>query len=429
MAAKPTNPIPSAPPLSELTGSQVQWIGGGYAMTFASLFGQTSFIALFNVQLRTTFNLSHGEFGFLYTVATLASSVLLIWGGGLADRIAPRRLGLICLAGLAAVCTGMAMSSSIIWLALMLFGLRFLGQGMVGHIVITAISRWFFRFRGRALSFSLLGYSTGEAMMPFLVTLAIATYDWRLVWVAASVFLIAVLMPIMGFLWRDPPDGEKARARGAINPDADYAAQNTGAIWTRSAVLRDPIFYALLPGFMVTPAVATLTMFHQAHLVSTKGWDLTFFTAFFSVWSGAALVMSLTIGNLIDRYGAFRLLPFLLLPLGLAMGVIWITDSPYSVFIIMALIGMTAGMMGPTGGALWAELYGTTHIGAIRAMATSALVLASAIGPGIAGALIDMGIPLVDQAIYYCLLCFGIAGFVFAMQPKLIARQKSLAQS
>lgn len=424
-----TNPTPSAPPLRELTGSQVQWIGGGYTMTFASLAGQTSFIALFNVQLRTAFDLSHGAFGFLYTLATLASSVLLIWAGGFADRVAPRRLGVICLVGLAAVCAGMAMSNSIIWLAVMLFGLRFLGQGMVGHIVITAMSRWFFRFRGRALSFSLLGYSTGEAMMPFLVTLAIATYDWRLVWVAAAVFLMAVLLPVMSFLWRDPPDGKKARARGAINPDADHTALNTGSIWTRSAVLRDPIFYALLPGFMVTPAVATLTVFHQAHLVSTKGWDLTFFTAFFPAWSGAALVMSLTTGSLIDRYGAFRLMPFMLLPLGLAMGVIWATDSPNSIPVIMALVGMTAGMMGPTGGALWAELYGTTHIGAIRAMATSALVFASAIGPGIAGALIDLNIPLVDQAIFYCLLCFAIAGFLFAIRPKLTARQNSLAQS
>ena len=87
------SPRPKSPPLSELTGRQIQWILGGAAMTFATMPGQTIFIAQFNTSIRETFGLSHGEFGGIYTIATLASASALVFAGVLADRIGARRLG------------------------------------------------------------------------------------------------------------------------------------------------------------------------------------------------------------------------------------------------------------------------------------------------------------------------------------------------
>ena len=75
--------------------------------------------------------------------------------------------------------------------------------------------------------------------------------------------------------------------------------------------------------------------------------------------------------------------------------------------------------MGPVANALWAEIYGTAHLGTIRALVTSALVLASALGPGLAGSLIDAGIPLTTQAFFYAAFCLiAVAGY-FALIPAL----------
>ena len=46
---------------------------------------------------------------------------------------------------------------------------------------------------------------------------------------------------------------------------------------------------------------------------------------------------------------------------------------------------------------LWAEFYGTRHLGAIKATAAAAMVLGSAIGPGLTGLLIDAGISFDQQ--------------------------------
>jgi len=46
---------------------------------------------------------------------------------------------------------------------------------------------------------------------------------------------------------------------------------------------------------------------------------------------------------------------------------------------------------------LWAEAYGTRNLGSIRAMMAAVMVLGSAIGPGLTGALIDYGIDYAQQ--------------------------------
>lgn len=412
----------ASPPLRDLTSRQIQWIGAGYVMTFSSMAGQTIFIAQFNTALRQTFSLSNGEFGLLYTAGTLLSSIALIWVGALADRITLRTLALFCLFGLSAVAIGMGFVGNVIVLGLLLFGLRLFGQGMMVHIAVTAMSRWFNRFRGRALAIAQFGFPTAEASLPFVVTLAIAAYGWRQVWFAAAAVMVLVLVPLLAFLLREHPDGRRAQARGIHNPDGDTATTPTGARWTRAAVLRDPLFYALIPGFMGPPAIVTLFLFHQANLVALKGWDLTVFTAFFPVLSATSVATAMVAGTLIDRFGAYRIVPYVLVPLAIGAIGIGLFDPLWVIPAFLMTLGLTGGMMGPVTGALWAEVYGTAHLGTIRALATSALVLASALGPGLAGTLIDAGIPLTTQAFFYAAFCLIATIGYLALMPRLRAR-------
>src|SRR5829696_4010669 len=62
-------------------------IGLGFALTLLSSFGQTFFISLSGPDIRNTFGLTHGSFGLIYSVATLASGLLMIWVGSIIDRV------------------------------------------------------------------------------------------------------------------------------------------------------------------------------------------------------------------------------------------------------------------------------------------------------------------------------------------------------
>ena len=53
----------------------------GFIFTFFSSFGQSFFIGLFNSDIRLDLNITHGQFGSIYALATLLSSFTLIWIG------------------------------------------------------------------------------------------------------------------------------------------------------------------------------------------------------------------------------------------------------------------------------------------------------------------------------------------------------------
>ncbi len=53
----------------------------GFVFLFASSVGQSFFIGLFNLEIRNELNITHAQFGTVYGIATLCSSLLLIWIG------------------------------------------------------------------------------------------------------------------------------------------------------------------------------------------------------------------------------------------------------------------------------------------------------------------------------------------------------------
>ena len=57
--------------------TNARWIGGGFVLTFFSSFGQTFFIGLSGEELRAKFDLTDGEFGGIYMIATIGSALTL----------------------------------------------------------------------------------------------------------------------------------------------------------------------------------------------------------------------------------------------------------------------------------------------------------------------------------------------------------------
>ena len=62
--------------------------------------------------------------------------------------------------------------------------------------------------------------------------------------------------------------------------------------------------------------------------------------------------------------------------------------------LFMLLLGVSNGFTQTLLGALWPEVYGLANLGGIRAIIVSGMVLSTALGPGITGEFIDLGVPL-----------------------------------
>ncbi|UCH75748.1 MAG: MFS transporter [Rhodospirillales bacterium] len=381
-------------------------IGFGFFMYFCSSAGQTFFIALFGGELRADFGLSHGTFGTIYAVATLASAATLIWIGRLIDRV---RLPLFA-AGVLAGLAGVSLLTSAIWsaaaLAVALFGLRLFGQGLSGHTAATAMGRYFEAERGRALSIAVMGLPAGKFVLPSLVVAGLAVTDWRSLWLVTAIVLAAAIPLVFVLL-----DGHGARDT-ALRLRRETGKSGGTGDRALGAVLRDAGLWLRLPALLATPAIFTGLIFHQVHLAAAKGWPLSLIAGSFSVFAVASIAGTLGAGPLVDRVGARRLVSVFLAPLLLSCLALGLGNDPLAAPLFLGLMGLATGISFVIGGALWPELYGTTHLGAIRAFTQAVMVFATGFAPAAVGLAIDGGVSVERIALAcaaYCLVAAALA--------------------
>lgn len=393
--------------------TNARWIFGAFLMTLFSAYGQTFFISLSAGEIRAEYGLSHGQFGTLYMIATLGSALTLPWLGRIVDVYSAAKVALIIMPLLAVGMVGMALSQHIVLLVVVIYLLRLFGQGMMTQNALTATGRWFAASRGRAVSLVTLGHNVSEAVMPFAFVALIAVLGWRTSWLVMAAVLVFAALPVIFSL---------VRVEREPTSDPVDTSKPVVANWTRPQVLRDPAFWALLTGVLAPPFIGTTIFFHQVYLVELRGWSLEMFAASFALMSGMTITFALISGWLIDRFSALRLLPAFLLPLSLSCFVLGLFEQAWAPFIFMALMGISYGFSSTLFGAVWPEVYGTKHLGAIRSVVVAIMVFATAAGPGLTGYLIDTGVHYPNQIIVMGVYCVLISIVMMLTSRHLIAR-------
>ncbi len=383
----------------------IRWLGAGFAMLFASSFGQTFFISLSGGEIRRELGLTDGEFGLIYMGVTLASAFSLVWLGKLLDAKALRLVVSMTAIALALGAILLSQATSLAVLILGLFFLRLFGQGMMVHTAYTTIGRWFAAERGRAVSISALGLNAGQAMLPLLAVAGIAAFGWRNLWVAVAVFMLVLQLPLLLLIKH-----ERLPTPVAVSQKAAVTKH-----WTRGEVLRDPYFYGLMLGMLPPAFISNTIFFHQVHLSQSKGWPVETFASAFLIYAVVAVTNSLLSGYLVDRFSALRLLPFYLIPFGIGCVLLSIIDAPWVVFTFMVLYGISDGFSLTLFGSLWPEVYGIKFLGAIRAVIVAIMVFASALGPGLGGVLIDWGVAFTAQIMVMGVYCILICALMLSL--------------
>jgi len=391
--------------------SNRRFLAFGMLLAFGSSFGQTYFISLFSADIRTAFGLSHGDFGALYAVGTLASAVTLVWLGRKIDHMDLRKFCLFVTCGLGAACALMAWSPSLPVLGLSIYMLRLFGQGLMGHTSSTAMARYFNPSRGTALSIAALGYPLGEAVFPITAVMLLAFLSSGQTWGAITLIVVMMITPLAQYLL----SGHGERHLQHLNQITNTARQPSSTHqFSRLDVLKDRNFYVLLSVVLVPSYVITGIFFHQVHLVETKGWELSWFAAAFVIYASSQVTSGMVTGPLIDRANALRLLPWFLMPLCAGLVFLASFDHPFAIALFMLFSGITSGAAATISGALWAELYGVAHLGAIKAMTMALMVFSTALSPANLGWLIDRGITM--ETILYAMAAYIMISSIFARQ-------------
>ena len=388
----------------------------GIALSYVSSFGQNFLLAVFGGEIRAAFGLSNGGFGLLYTGVTLTSAALLIMLARATDRLPVSLMAGVTLGMLAGAAALLAVSWHVAVLGLALLLLRLFGQGMAMQLSATAVARWFGKgSRGRALGAAGIGNPLGEASLPLLAVLLMAAVGWRQTWMLAAVALLVVAVPLVLLM--------RQVERGGVGVEATSAsaAEHVEASWSMTQALRHPAFYLVLPGLLAPITINVAVFFHQVALTEAKGWDPAWFVASYPVSAGATVLATLTAGWLIDRFSAVRMLPFVLLPMLVAVLLLAFGTHPAVIPAYLGLAGIGMGVVMPLQAATLVEMFGAAHFGTIRSVVVAANVLLGALGPGIAGVLVDLGVSFSAQLL-------GMAGYLVVCSLLLLAGRTSGAR-
>tara|TARA_Y100001954_G_scaffold76484_1_gene83935 strand:- start:2491 stop:3681 length:1191 start_codon:yes stop_codon:yes gene_type:complete len=354
----------------------------GFLIIFFASYGQTFFIALFNDDIKDLYNLSDGQFGMIYALATTFSSLLLINFAKLIDFIDLRIYSFLVTLGLLLPCVAIYfLPENIFFLFLIIFALRFFGQGAMTHAGITSMTRYFGENRGKAISIGNLGGMLGVMFLPIIIVYLNKFFDFKQIWLFCSLSII-LFLPVLYYTLSNQSE-RQIKFHDSI--------KNEKKIWTTLQVIKNKKFLIYLPLTTSFSFIGTGLMFHQIFIFTQKGWTLDMLGTGF-IFLGAFSIIGLLLGGpLIDLLNPKKAIVYLMLPIFIGIIVLLLFENFYFLIIYMSLYGLNLGISAPFTGSLWADLFGLESLGTVKALFHAIVVLASALSPVIFGYIIDWG--------------------------------------
>ena len=398
-----------------------RWLAATALLYFCSCFGQTFFISLFAGEIRETFNLSHGDWGFIYSGGTLASAIAMLCFGGYIDKYKISLNIKIVVISLSLICLSMTFINQVWILPFIIFGLRFFGQGMLIHIPAVAIGKWYGKNKGKALSLSIMGFSIGEAILPIIFVSLFILIGWRNSWLVGTIILLITLPIIINLLSNErTPNSSQENIIDQVGMESKH--------WERKEVLKHWVFWSVIIPFLIPPIFSTAFFFNMVHLTEIKNWSLITFTSLFPFYTGMSILTTLISGWILDKFGVEKILPFYLIPMAFGLLIFSYSDTYITAALGFCFLGMTQGLAMMIGGTFWPVYYGTKNLGSVRSLSTSSMVFGTAIGPAVVGKLLDFSINY--NLILLGMSCLAIIAsvflwFIMLKAPALLPNKKN----
>ena len=373
----------------------------GFISVFFGNFGQSFFIGVYGESIKDSLNLSASAYGSIYSIATFFAGFIFLFAGGWIDKLPLRRFSLFAALGMFAACIFLGVANSVYLLFIGFFLVRLFGQGLLPHTGLITMARMFNKNRGKALSIATSAVPIGEILLPFVAVVFILNLGWQSSWFVFAIFIPLVYIPFAWFLLNDknsrPPE---------IQEHDETKKHVLKDINGRYSLLATKQFWLVLPALLYGPFVVTGVFIHQDYVIFQKDWGHAWWASCFVFYGIVHWLSSLAVGVLIDRFSAKKLIAWYNVPIVLSMLCLVLASGDLVTLAFLGFLGITIGFGGPIGSAMWAELYGTSHLGGIRSMVAAFSVVATAISPVLLGAAIDSNLSF--STIVYVTMAVGI---------------------
>jgi MFS family permease len=333
-----------------------------------------------------TRGISVGAVSTAFTVSAILSAIATFFVGPLIDRYGPRpvmALGAITMAaGLALI--GQVQTLPHAYGAFILSGL---GNACLSVTAITAaISPWFEKHQGRAMSSAMLGASVGGMSSTPILILGVEKIGFPATMLWSAALMLAVVLPLAFFVMkRNPaelglyPDGEAPRAK------SEHTAPRS---FSRAEAIRTAAFITLVVAFSLGLGVQVGFLTHHVTLsVPLLGASGAAFIV--SITAIAAFLGRVALARWADQVDLRVTSAIVLCVAAISLEAIAAFPLAWALIGASVVYGLTTGNVTSLSPIIVRREFGATAFGAINGAAWMVIGIACALGPVLFGWLYD----------------------------------------
>ena len=291
---------------------------------------------------------------------------------------------------------GLLLTSQVntMWQLYMTYGLIGIGMSPAYTPFMTTVSRWFAKRRGLALGIMTTGIGAGPLIIAPLASYLISTGGWRFSYLVIGSFAGLIIAAAL-LLKRSPdeiggfPNGEtynanipqpKTKVSKVTSESSGFSlkeAISTKAFWLLGSI-------SLMVGIGLQMVLAHIVAYSEAKGIS----PMTAATVLSTI-SGASIAGRIIMGMTSDRIGRKKALVICVFTEGIM--IFWLigASSAWMLFVFGAIFGFCYGGHVPQFPALTAETLGLGHMGAILGAISIFWGARAALGPVLAGYILD----------------------------------------
>jgi MFS family permease len=320
------------------------------------------------------------------TLFYVVSAVLLIPVGSGISRVGPRPFVTVGGLAMAAGVAGIGHVSEP-WHVYILFPVMGVGWACLSTTAVaTTLAPWFETYQGRAVSIASLGASAGGMMGPPLLLLGADRIGFTWTTSAAAAVALVVLLPLALFILRRRPEDM------GLSPDGLPRAQDNqprhGSTWNRADALRTSALQTTMIAFGLGMSVQIGLLTHQVTLLA-QSLPTHAVAATISATAISALVGRLGLVKFADGIDARVTSSAVLIMAATSFCALAATDNPVVLIGASILFGLTVGNITTLSPIIVRREFGAAAFGPVFGVASCAIQLVTAIGPGFYGVLHD----------------------------------------
>lgn len=347
-----------------------------------------------------------------FTVAAVISSPVV---GQLTDRYGPRRVALtsIVLFSITMMSFALQNGSMMMWLGTWSV-LAFTGAGTLPITWTRAVNSWFFRKRGLALGFSLIGTGLFGLLAKQYAFFLIQLVGWRWAYVGVGALPLLIAWPVAFWLFRDTTDPKVASKVAQMEQHTEKRKVRHGGLTLLQAT-KDWRFWLLAYSFVPISFAVGGPIPNLETMLGNKGFSPDDAVTLASLIGVAVIIGRVAGGFLLDHFPAPAVAAIILSLPALATFMLAQSDLDfaYAAMAIM-ILGAAAGVEYDLMAYLVSRYFGLLHYAAIYGALYGFFALGAGFGPAVFGAFYE------SDGNYDAILLISSVLFVVGAVPLLL---------